>query len=78
MTRSVRDVSASGEAGLRGRLVLDMGEKIRICYGSHLHYYQANGKGFQNMRVKRRKTRRFAGAPSSSFVQKQLKIARAM
>lgn len=35
----VRDVSASGEAGLRGRLVLDMGEKIRICYGSHLHYY---------------------------------------
>ena len=39
MTGSVRDVSASGEAGLRGRLVLDMGEKIRICYGSHLHYY---------------------------------------
>lgn len=38
MTRSVRDVSASGEAGLRGRLVPAMGEKIRICYGSHLHY----------------------------------------
>ena len=37
--RSVRDVSASGEAGLRGRLVPVMREKIRICYGSHLHYY---------------------------------------
>jgi len=34
----VRDVSALGEAGLRGRLVPAMREKILICYGSHLHY----------------------------------------
>ena len=39
MIRSVRDVSASGETGLRGRFVPAMHVKIRICYGSQLHYY---------------------------------------
>ena len=75
MIRSEPDVSALGEAGLRGRLVPAMREKIRVCFGSHLHYYQANGKVSQNMRVKRRKTRCFEGAPSYSVVQRQLKIA---